>query len=123
MSATRLLVLGVVRMHGRAHGYRVGRELMSWGADAWVVFQRQTRPLLRRPVMILFGMLQPVLYLAPGWLYALSRVNPIAYVVDAERALFAGEWGATAGVGWAVALGLAVVALAIGARATRWSAR
>ncbi|MFI6575275.1 PadR family transcriptional regulator [Nocardiopsis sp. NPDC050513] len=35
MSATRLLVLGVVRMHGQAHGYRVGRELMAWGADAW----------------------------------------------------------------------------------------
>ncbi|MFE3460007.1 PadR family transcriptional regulator [Nocardiopsis aegyptia] len=35
MSATRLLVLGVVRMHGRTHGYRVGRELLSWGAKEW----------------------------------------------------------------------------------------
>ncbi|MFL1376229.1 MULTISPECIES: PadR family transcriptional regulator [unclassified Nocardiopsis] len=35
MSATRLLVLGVVRMSGRAHGYRVGRELMDWGASEW----------------------------------------------------------------------------------------
>ncbi|NYJ35961.1 PadR family transcriptional regulator [Nocardiopsis aegyptia] len=35
MSATRLLVLGVVRMHGRTHGYRVGRELLSWGAREW----------------------------------------------------------------------------------------
>ncbi|RCV52807.1 PadR family transcriptional regulator [Marinitenerispora sediminis] len=35
MSATRLLVLGVVRMHGRAHGYRVGRELLSWGTEQW----------------------------------------------------------------------------------------
>ncbi|MGW9347550.1 DNA-binding transcriptional regulator, PadR family [Nocardiopsis flavescens] len=35
MSATRLLVLGVVRMSGRAHGYRVGRELMDWGASDW----------------------------------------------------------------------------------------
>lgn len=35
MSATRLLVLGVVRIHGRAHGYRVGRELMDWGAEEW----------------------------------------------------------------------------------------
>ncbi len=35
MSATRLLVLGVVRVHGQAHGYRAGRELMDWGAEEW----------------------------------------------------------------------------------------
>lgn len=35
MTATRLLVLGVVRGFGRAHGYRVRAELLSWGIDAW----------------------------------------------------------------------------------------
>lgn len=35
MSATRLLVLGVVRVHGGTHGYRVGRDLMDWGAKEW----------------------------------------------------------------------------------------
>jgi DNA-binding PadR family transcriptional regulator len=35
MSATRLLVLGVVRAHGKAHGYQVRRELLSWSADRW----------------------------------------------------------------------------------------
>lgn len=35
MSATRLLVLGVVRMHGRAHGYQVRRDLLTWSADKW----------------------------------------------------------------------------------------
>ncbi|NUT10617.1 MAG: PadR family transcriptional regulator, partial [Nonomuraea sp.] len=35
MSATRLLVLGVVRLHGRAHGYLVGSELESWEAGQW----------------------------------------------------------------------------------------
>ncbi|WP_304452067.1 PadR family transcriptional regulator [Nocardiopsis sp. YSL2] len=35
MSATRLLVLGVVRLHGRTYGYRVGRELLAWGAKEW----------------------------------------------------------------------------------------
>ncbi|PSK96483.1 PadR family transcriptional regulator [Murinocardiopsis flavida] len=35
MSATRLLVLGVVRMQGRTHGYRIGRELLSWGTEQW----------------------------------------------------------------------------------------
>ncbi|MEU8797614.1 PadR family transcriptional regulator [Spirillospora sp. NPDC048819] len=35
MSATRLLVLGGVRRSGRAHGYEVRRELISWGSDEW----------------------------------------------------------------------------------------
>ncbi|MFC4562533.1 PadR family transcriptional regulator [Nocardiopsis mangrovi] len=35
MSATRLLVLGVVRTLGRAHGYQVRRELIAWGAEEW----------------------------------------------------------------------------------------
>lgn len=35
MSATRLLVLGVVRMYGTAHGYQVRRELLTWSADKW----------------------------------------------------------------------------------------
>jgi ABC-2 type transport system ATP-binding protein len=39
MSATRLLVLGVVRSYGQAHGYQVRRELLSWGADSWANVQ------------------------------------------------------------------------------------
>ncbi|WP_027943090.1 PadR family transcriptional regulator [Amycolatopsis taiwanensis] len=39
MSATRLLVLGVVRMHGKAHGYQVRRELLTWSADRWANIQ------------------------------------------------------------------------------------
>ncbi|MFI6792987.1 PadR family transcriptional regulator [Nonomuraea sp. NPDC050383] len=35
MSATRLLVLGVVRQHDRAHGYLVGSELESWETERW----------------------------------------------------------------------------------------
>ncbi|SEG83672.1 DNA-binding transcriptional regulator, PadR family [Nonomuraea solani] len=35
MSATRLLVLGVVRLLGEAHGYLVGAELESWEAGRW----------------------------------------------------------------------------------------
>lgn len=35
MSTTRLLVLGGVRRFGRAHGYEVRRQLMSWGSDEW----------------------------------------------------------------------------------------
>jgi DNA-binding PadR family transcriptional regulator len=35
MSATRLLLLGVVRIFQPVHGYFVRRELLSWQADAW----------------------------------------------------------------------------------------
>lgn len=35
MSATRLLVLGVVRGYGRAHGYLIGTDLLAWEADRW----------------------------------------------------------------------------------------
>jgi DNA-binding PadR family transcriptional regulator len=35
MSATRLLLLGAVRIFQPVHGYFVRRELMSWQADAW----------------------------------------------------------------------------------------
>ncbi|HEX3790456.1 MAG TPA: PadR family transcriptional regulator [Pseudonocardiaceae bacterium] len=32
---TRLLVLGVVRMYGQAHGYQVRTALAGWSADKW----------------------------------------------------------------------------------------
>jgi Transcriptional regulator PadR-like family len=35
MSATRLLVIGVVRLFQRVHGYSVRRELLSWKVEDW----------------------------------------------------------------------------------------
>ncbi|RKN42967.1 PadR family transcriptional regulator [Streptomyces hoynatensis] len=35
MSVIRLLVLGAVRQHGRAHGYQVRNDLEFWGAHRW----------------------------------------------------------------------------------------
>jgi DNA-binding PadR family transcriptional regulator len=35
VSATKLLVLGVVRMLQPVHGYVVRRELLSWSVDSW----------------------------------------------------------------------------------------
>ncbi len=64
------------------------------------------------PLMLLSGMLLPLDH-APGWLAALSDVNPLTYLVDAERALFGGHltsaalWGSIASVGTA-AVGLTV---------------
>lgn len=35
MSVMRLLVLGAVRQHGRAHGYQIRNDLEFWGAHEW----------------------------------------------------------------------------------------
>jgi DNA-binding PadR family transcriptional regulator len=35
MSATRLLVLGLVKSLGRAHGYVIGKQLLKWRVDEW----------------------------------------------------------------------------------------
>jgi DNA-binding PadR family transcriptional regulator len=35
MSATRLLVLGAVRIFQPAHGYSIRRELLSWEVESW----------------------------------------------------------------------------------------
>jgi len=35
MSIVKFLVLGVVGMHKRAHGYAVHRELVSWHVESW----------------------------------------------------------------------------------------
>ena len=42
------------------------------------------------PLLLLSGVLLP-LTLAPAWLRTLSAINPLAYAVDASRALFAGS--------------------------------
>lgn len=34
-SVIRLVVLGVIRMRGQAHGYAVHRELLSWRVETW----------------------------------------------------------------------------------------
>jgi ABC-2 type transport system permease protein len=44
------------------------------------------------PLMLLSGILLP-LSLAPDWLRTIAAFNPLAYVMDAVRALFAGRLG------------------------------
>ncbi|HWC82519.1 MAG TPA: ABC transporter permease [Pseudonocardiaceae bacterium] len=67
------------------------------------------------PAMLLSGVLLPM-NLAPRWLYVLSRVNPLSHVVDAERAIVAGQWGATSiWLGPLLAVALAAVCVTWGA--------
>jgi ABC-2 type transport system permease protein len=68
------------------------------------------------PLMILSGMLLP-LETGPGWMQSAARLNPLAYLVDAERALFAGELAsAEVAYGWVAALATAAVGLVVGVR-------
>lgn len=57
------------------------------------------------PIIVTSGVLLPM-EIAPGWLYALSRINPLAHVVDGQRALFAGDY-----TNPGIVLGLAVAAV------------
>lgn len=47
------------------------------------------------PLMLLSGVLLPM-SLAPVWLHDIALANPLSHVVDAERAIVAGQWHATA---------------------------
>lgn len=81
-------------------------EWMFWVVQQTVLF----------PALILSGMLLP-LEAGPRWMQVAARLNPVSYVVDAERALFAGDLASTAVLGGAVAALLtAALGLVVGVR-------
>ncbi|PRA80609.1 ABC transporter permease [Microbacterium sp. MYb66] len=87
------------------------REWLFWGVQQSLIF----------PLLILSGMLLP-LDDAPEWMRAVASVNPVNWVVQAERALFAGDLGdMTVLWGWVSALAVAAVGLIVGVRAIRRS--
>jgi ABC-2 type transport system permease protein len=68
------------------------------------------------PLMLLGGVLLPM-EMAPRWLYAASRVNPLTYLVEAERALFTGQIASlTVLYGAAMSAGVAVIGIWVGTR-------
>lgn len=85
------------------------QEWMFWAVQQTLIF----------PLLLLAGMLLPIDG-GPGWLRALSRLNPLTYLVDAERALFDGEIATAAvGAGVVAAVAVATVGLLVGTRAMR----
>jgi len=70
------------------------------------------------PLLLLTGILVPITTdLAPNWLYVLSRINPFAHVMDAERAAFRGEYTVDALLtGSVVLFAMTVLAVWWGAR-------
>ena len=79
------------------------REWLFWGVQQTLIF----------PVLLLAGVLLP-LQGAPGWLQTAADLNPLTYIVEAERALFAGTFPVDTvaygflGAGIVAALGLVV---------------
>ena len=73
------------------------------------------------PLLLLSGILLP-LDGAPEWLTFLSRLNPLSYLVAAERALFAGQLDdPSVPIAAVVVTGVAIVGLGIGTRMMRRS--
>jgi ABC-2 type transport system permease protein len=109
--ALGLLILAVfgVGLGALSHSLAIAvkrQEYLFWLVQQTLLF----------PVMLLSGILLP-LEGAPDWLRTLSRLNPLTYVVEAERALFAGDFGSPSiGVGAGVAFGVATVGLVVGTR-------
>ena len=68
------------------------------------------------------GLLLP-LDAGPRWMQVASSINPLAHVVEAERALFAEQIGTTTVLaGASAAVATAVAGLAVGARTIMRSA-
>ncbi len=112
-----LALLGVLGIGLGSLSYAVAAAVRKQDWMFWVVHQTAIFPM-----MILSGMLLP-LETGPGWMQAAARANPLAYVVDAERALFAGDLASVAVLGgWVAALVTAVVGLVVGVRVMTRSA-
>lgn len=112
-----LVLLGVFGVGLGSFSYALAIAVRRQEWMFWVVQQT-----LLFPLMILSGILLP-LETGPGWMQVVARFNSLTHVVDAERALFAGEILAPdVAWGWLAALGTAAVGLTIGIRAMQRSA-
>jgi ABC-2 type transport system permease protein len=82
------------------------KDWMFWAVQQATLF----------PLMILSGMLLP-LENGPEWMQVAASINPISYVVAAERALFAGDLASPdVGAGFLAVIVLLAVGLTVGVR-------
>jgi ABC-2 type transport system permease protein len=87
------------------------KDWLFWGVQQTLIF----------PLMILSGMLLP-LDAGPDWMKAAAVANPVSHVVNAERALFAGDLASPSVLwGFVSALLLTAVGLAVGIRGMKRS--
>ena len=88
-----------------------GQDWMFWTVQQTLLF----------PVLLLAGVLLPIDG-APRWLQVASDLNPMTYVVEAVRELFAGSFPVdTVAAGFAGAVVVAGLGLLVGVRAMRRS--
>jgi ABC-2 type transport system permease protein len=91
----------------------------SYALALWLRSEDALAPLLSTvtlPLLLLSGVLLP-LSLAPGWIRAIATINPLAYAVDAARAIFNDQLGDPSVLrGVAIMAVLAVLALMTAAR-------
>jgi ABC-2 type transport system permease protein len=80
----------------------------------WIVTQT-----LMFPIVMLSGVLLPMDF-GPAWLQAAGSVNPISYIVDAQRALFSGDFANMSVLyGGIAAVVIAMAGLLLGTRTMR----
>lgn len=89
-----------------------GQDWIFWTVQQTLVF----------PLTVLSGVFLPI-ETGPGWMKTASEVNPITHIVEAERLLFAGEFGdTTILVGFGAALAFAALGLWVGTSVIRRAA-
>ncbi|WP_308798431.1 ABC transporter permease [Agromyces silvae] len=107
-----LLILAVFGIGFGALSYSLALACRNRDWMFWMVHQT-----LLFPLMILSGMLLP-LEDGPAWMRVAAAVNPLSYLVDAERALLAGDLGAPAVLGGLIAaVATCAVGMLVGIRA------
>jgi ABC-2 type transport system permease protein len=107
-----LVILSIFSVGLGALSYTLGlasknQDWMFWAVQQTLLF----------PLLLLAGMLLPIEG-GPGWLQAMAKLNPLSYVVAAERVLFNGEVASGTVLGGLIAaVAVAVVGLTVGTRA------
>jgi len=108
-----LVVLGLLALIG------LMMASISYACALWLKSEDAFAPLIftaTLPVLLLSGVLLP-LTLAPAWLRAIAAANPLAYAVDAARAIFNDHLGDPSVVkGLVIMAALALVAVVTAAR-------
>jgi ABC-2 type transport system permease protein len=93
---------------------------VSYAVALWLKSEDSFAPLIftvSLPLLLLSGVLLPLSF-APGWLRMIAAANPLAYAVDASRAIFNNQLSdASIGIAVAIMAILASIAVSFAARA------
>src|SRR5437868_3229526 len=92
---------------------------VSYAVALWLRSEDSFAPLIftvSLPLLLLSGVLLPLSF-APSWLRAIAAANPLAYAVDASRAIFNNRLtDPSIGIAVAIMAVLAAIAVSIAAR-------